>query len=766
MKLSKAFLFFLAIPCSLFAMKAAEQMEFADGLYLRGLYDMAIQEYQVIARDEPKYEKLDAVLFRIGECYRQTGQTEGADRFYQRVITEYPRSPHRFKAEFRRAELYVTGGHYANAVTLLKILLDRKPPPEIAASSWYFLGYSQEKLGARQEAEQSFRQVIGQYADSAFFSHACLALADLLQGQGDKQAERRELYRKAMDKPATPRVGAEAAFQLAELSFQMLDYAESARAYEQLLTRYPDDARSHEAMLQAAWAYHNAGRYAEGLKLAEKALKDGAGADEEMWLYLKANCERQMARPEDALQTYAKILEKFPSGRNAMAASYEKALIYFRKGNFAEAMAQAKNLSATGTVEQDRCWLLAEASVELKKPDEAMAFYKQIREKFPDGERAPAASFRLGRLLQDGGRLEEASKIFRELAGRYAGNELVPQALFSSGYCRTKLGQDEEALKDWSTLAMDFPKYPQADDVLYQKASAEIRLQREKQAQDTLGDLLKQFPASKLAADAWYRLGMLQEKADDEAAAEKSLRAGLEAKAGQELQNQIQYRLAAVLQKRDKPAEAAGILNKLLQTPIASEMTPDLLEWLARYQLDQKAFPDSVRAAERLVQASTNASWKQIGWYLQGQGLEAGGKSEKAREAYKQAMDQDARTGEGAEAVLHLGQLALRDRAWPEAEKLFEKAAKLAESAELLDVRAKSYYGLGQAAIARQQWDAAARYFMSVAVLFDDPELTPECLYEAAAAFNRLGRAADRDKALKELKSRYPASAWTSKEVK
>ena len=52
---------------------------------------------------------------------------------------------------------------------------------------------------------------------------------------------------------------------------------------------------------------------------------------------------------------------------------------------------------------------------------------------------------------------------------------------------------------------------------------------------------------------------------------------------------------------------------------------------------------------------------------------------------------------------------------------------------------------------------------MSVAVLFEDPALTPECLYRAAEAFGKQGRAGERESTLAELKRRYPDSPWAKK---
>jgi tetratricopeptide (TPR) repeat protein len=76
-----------------FGLTAEEQMRFADGIYLRGLYETAVGEYLVFLRDYPGHDQTPAVLYRTGECYRQMGNQAGAERFYKRVADEHPQSP-------------------------------------------------------------------------------------------------------------------------------------------------------------------------------------------------------------------------------------------------------------------------------------------------------------------------------------------------------------------------------------------------------------------------------------------------------------------------------------------------------------------------------------------------------------------------------------------------------------------------------------------------------------------------------------------------
>jgi TolA-binding protein len=84
----------------------------------------------------------------------------------------------------------------------------------------------------------------------------------------------------------------------------------------------------------------------------------------------------------------------------------------------------------------------------------------------------------------------------------------------------------------------------------------------------------------------------------------------------------------------------------------------------------------------------------------------------------------------------------------------------------MLGVRARAYVGLARTAKAVGNLDDAARYYMSVAILYEDNEMVPESLYEAAAIFRKKGDFTASDNAVRELKERYPNSEWTKKAVK
>lgn len=761
----------LCICLSVRADDPEERMQFADGMYVRGLYDMAVEEYLGLLHEAAGFPKMDVVLFRAGECYRQMGNKKSADEFYRRLAREFPESPQRFKGDLRRAELFVAGQLYRDAANILGELLEKDLPEDVAAPARYYLGYAQrrqfeEGSGAeaetyRKRAEEVLQEVVDHDTDSPYRSYACLELAGLLQGAGKGEDRVRDLYALALKNPASKRVAAEAEFQLAELAYAAGDFEAAAAAYERLLEKYPGDRRVQEARLQAAWSYHRAGRHEDALKLVRvKDLQDAR--DGSAWLYLKANCERQLGRSEEAVSTYNALVSKFPEGPHAAAAAYEKALVAFRGGDFAKAVEEAGGALSGAENEEDRHWLLAESYAEMGQPDKAREHYLLVLEQFADSTRAPLAAFRLAKLLQDEEQFAEAAGYYRKVAHDYPEHELAPDALFASAFCHGRMKEAKEALSDWSKLNRTFPSYARREEALYQQALAEIQLDKETQSGKTLRLLLKEAPDTSLSAEAHHLLAVLAEEGGKTAEAEQELREALEQKPAKSLRFQIQFRLATVLQKQDKLGEAADILQGLL-SEASAEMPPALVEWLARYRLKQKAYAEAATAASTLEAVADPAPWKQIAWYLVGEARSGEGHTKEAAAAYEKALAVKAATREGAQSALAVGRLALEEKNFERAVRAYEQAGGLAQSAELIDIRAESYHGLGRTSWEQEKWEEAARYYLAVAILFDDPELTPDSLYHAAAAFAKIGREADQAKALAELKERYPSSSWARK---
>ncbi|OVE73588.1 hypothetical protein BVX94_03425 [bacterium B17] len=561
---------------------------------------------------------------------------------------------------------------------------------------------------------------------------------------------------------------AEALFQSAELYFKIKVYDKSAEAYRSLMSAYPLDPRSAEARLRAAWALHYAGRYAEGLKLADARIAEGFEKDPPSklmpeWLYLKANCERQLVKSEAAIVTYARILELFPEGQFAKAALYEKSLTYYKMGNFEEAVLSAEQIVPDGDLKKDVYWLLAESYAALKKEDESIQYYRMIVREFPKSDVAADSFYRLAHHLQERGSFKESSQYYSMIYTTFPEHPIAANALFAAAYCFAKQEAYAEAVRDWSTIVSKYPKSGLVEESLYQKAMGEIRLKRDEDSIESLRELLKKYPKSKYVPDAHYWQAMLLKEAGKNHDAESQFRIALKSKIKLELAREAELHLAIVLQRNGKIDEAAGIYQTLVSTPMNEKFSPELLQWLAEYRLEKGNHADAVIPLKVLLEKHNDPAWQQIGHAVLGRAHMAAGRKAEAEAAYVKAVAVSNKTRYLSSSALSLGDIKSDAGNLAEAERYYGMAAESAGAGELSGIRAKAYAGIARVANKAGDKEKAAKFFMSVAILYDDEKLVSECLYGAYEAFDAIEKHDSAQRSLQELIERYPSSEWALK---
>ncbi len=737
------------------------QLQFADGLLRRGIYDMALKEYMVFLDTFPSNAAVDAVWFRSGECYREMGNRVAADRAYSRVQA-LPASPHRFRASLRRAELSMDSGQGDAAVTMLRALLGQKTPADIAADASFRLASALEKLNRPAEAIPVYERLTRDYPESPFLPYAWLALGGLATGTsggGDARAE--ALFLKAAEKSTDLRVGAEAWYQLGNLYYRGSNYVKSAYAFDQLFTRFGSDTRVGPARLQAAWAYQRSGRHADAVALADRALAAG-DPPRDGWLYLAANSDRQLQRGAASAARYALLMKEFPDSVYAGRAAYERALALFTAGQYTGTVEQARVIPPDSAMADQVCWLLAESAMALQDEDKALQYYRLIADRHPRSALAPEALYRIGEVLKKRGEDWNAAEAYRTVFLRYPDSPLAAKGLFAAAYGAAKAGRREDAARDWGQFLAAFPDHELAPDALFQKAVAEAQLGRNEQALETYGLLLRRFPRTAYAADARFWSGVLLETSGKFEDAARELRAALAAEPSDNTARLARMRLGIVLFRLAQYPEAAELAQGAIATPLRDDLPPGLLEWLAEYRTQAREFPKALEAARLLASGKREPAWIQIGRTLAGEALSGQGQTAAAKAEYEAAVAVDVHTPAEPRAWLKLGDLALAASDFTGAEKAYGEAAQRAGNNE--SVRAYATAGTARALEAKGDADGAVRFYMNVALLYHDPELTPECLYKAAAGFKRQGRTREAADLVAELRKLYPKSPWAAKE--
>jgi TolA-binding protein len=739
----------------------------ADGLFSRGLYELAAREYAALA-DDVRAQGRDVVLFRLGECWRKLGQSAKAEANFERLVREFPDSPERARAQLQAALLAAEDNRPAKAIALLSPLAGEKLPDDIRGAVLHCLGEALEQTGDMAGARARFEQVRREQPGSLYAAFAGLRLGFHL-GHSQQAADRlqaRAVYRDVAARTNAPRAAAEALFQAAELTFADRQFADSAACYAELRRRYPDDARTAGTALPAAWAHHHAGQYAEALALAAAA---GAAPSERRaeWLYLSGNASRQLERPREAAEFYRQLLEGFPSDARAQAARYERLLCLAALKDHAGVLKESDGFVPSDDRRDGLLWLQGESALALDDLPRAMREYRALVERFPDSPFAVDALFRLGWLQQRQQSWLPAAESYRRLIARAPQHALAAKALFSAGICLAQAGQGTNALLAWRELLERYPQYEALDETLYQKAMEEIRADDGSAAVRTLDLLLGRFPQSGRRPEALFWRARVRRQQGAIKPAIADLSEVIKNGAGAEIQREARLLLGALLQQEGREAEAAACFQPLLDGPGRAKLTPDRLAWLCEFQFGRGAFPEAEAAARTLVERERDAVWQQTGWTLLARTVRAQRRPEEAMDALKHALEGDARTRFGAEAALRLGEMLLDAGRLVEAETRLRDAAERSGAPELQNFRAHAYAGLGRCAELRGAPDAAIRHYLAVSILYEDATLVPAALDKAATLLLQVGRKEDSQAAARELVARYPestqAQAWRTR---
>src|SRR6266576_2769631 len=135
------------------------QLEYANALFTRKLYDLAVPEYQKYLDDYPGRAGRANAYFSLGECYRNLNRASSARTNFQKVLNDYGESEFAGPAGYALAEMAFTDKDYATALPLFHRSAAKSKEPAVALSARYFEARCLEAIGRKEEAADIYVEV-------------------------------------------------------------------------------------------------------------------------------------------------------------------------------------------------------------------------------------------------------------------------------------------------------------------------------------------------------------------------------------------------------------------------------------------------------------------------------------------------------------------------------------------------------------------------------------------------------------------------------
>ena len=293
------------------------QLEYANALFTRKLYDLAIPEYQKYLDDYPGASGRPNAYFSLGECYRNLSKPSNARTNFQRVLNDYGESDFAGPAAYALGEMAFTQKDYSAALPLFHRSAGKSNETAVALSARYFEARCLEALGQRDEACDIYQQVAdaknpNPYREDARVTAASIALTRGRKADALKQYEAlaNETQKAPLKAEATVRAGL-LAVDLEQADKGRIDkgMAEKAIALLQKGKSLPEAGRWRPlAQIGILRSQYQTGQFAQVVADYGKVLKQVPEEARAEVMLLAANSERQVGHAKESEAIYRDII--------------------------------------------------------------------------------------------------------------------------------------------------------------------------------------------------------------------------------------------------------------------------------------------------------------------------------------------------------------------------------------------------------------------------------------------------------------------------
>jgi TolA-binding protein len=740
------------------------QLDYANGLFSRKMFDLAAPEYEKFLGQYPTAAGRAGAAFHLGESYHALNKNGAARTSFQAVVDQYGDSEFAGPAAYRLAEMAFTQKDYGAALPLFHRSAAKSKEPALALSARYFEARCLEALKKNDEALAAYQQVIDAKGANQYREDSRVAAATIAQSIGRKadalrnfEALANETQKPALKAEAIVRAGLLAA-DLTQPEKGKIDkgMADKAATLLQKGTSLPNAGRWHAiaevGLLRLQYQLGNYDKVVSEYKRAQDAIPEEARA--EMMLVV-ANSERQLNRVQDADALYRQIVEKYPGREEAKDAQYQR-LINLYNSDSADLLTELDAyLQSNPSADRAAQAKLLKAEQFYRKENfaDAVPVYAELRS-------APELSPKLraesaDKLVLCNEQLKQQPQLIEALTffiKNFPDDARINTVLTKRAVAFEEQKNYDAALADLNALLGRKLSPRERETALRQKALILGQQNNLAAMADAFRQLLKEFPKTPAAAQANYFIG----KAASEMRDYKSALEPLDA--ARKLDKQQYFNLATLriiscfYALKDRAALTREIDGFLAADP-NGRVPAEILEWLGLQFSGEKNYAAAERYLALLSRSDAAGSVKQDFWFYLGDAESHLNKVAEAENAYQRYIQVADDPGAKAKALLALGATKIAAHKPDEAQRIAEEIMRLQPEGR---VNAEARLLAGDVEVERQRFEDAGKAYMAVALLNDDPTIAPRALQKAASAYTKAGRQDEADRVTRQLREKYP----------
>jgi TolA-binding protein len=734
------------------------QIDHANDLYQHEDYSRAIVEYQRFLDLFPNNPQAMVAQYRLGECHRELGDKESAEKQFTLVIKRYPNTEVSRRSIYRLGEMRYLDGKHIEAVEILAPLLSKKDTPlPLRNGAAYYSAKSLVEQKKWAEAEKILDPISKSKNLEDLGPYILELMGRIYQAQS-KNSEALAVWEEALKAKVPDSLRVDLLLESASLRLETGDVKGALSTFAELQKQSLAPEYAPAAVVGYLRAAYRAEQYKRITSEDQKLYKRMPEEYRAEASYLIGSAHRRSFQWEPAVAWFEKHLKEFPDSPYSENAAYE-ALACYGAVNEEKALQKGGNafLSAhpNSPMAVNVHYLVAESCFKDKKFADALAHYDEVARKADNEEVKADAYYKKAWSLQSLGQKDNAQKAFVEFAELYPKNDNADDSLYMAATVASEQARWDESVKLLGRLIEQYPQQPFTA-ALFEMAMAQGRLKDLKAMEVNLKSFLERYPKHSRQYEANYWLGWLATQRKEWDQALRYLNAAAK-KQDTPFYDEVRQRRAVVYYYLGRVDDTQTELAYFAAQGRIKEQPLEVIRWTAQKQLDLFRYPPAVDAYRWYLESAktrVQISDAQMGLARAHAGKKSWGE---AIAAYKKVITSEGNTDLGMEARLGAVRAIIEkgDDLDPAQRYVNEVLTERPEG--LQNARARLLQG-DILVVQKKDKEAAAQYY-TVSVLFDNAELSPWAMKLASEAFERAGDMMEAKRVRDELAKKYPKAS-------
>jgi|UniRef100_A0A7V3RIP2 TolA-binding protein len=449
--------------------------------------------------------------YLTGMIYFQRKDYMNAIRFFESLLSKYPRSPLREPCATMLLYSLYKLKNFDYALTFGSKYIKDFPEEK---SEWrgrvlYFLAEAYYYSNNYSEAEKTYLAVIRDYFGIEVTPYARLGLAYSLYNQ-DRQKEAQEIFESMSKVPYEDSTLVMAIYLgLGYTQFNQREYMKARETFEALYNTFPKDERcAVPSLFYAGMSYYNLEYYANAIESWEKLIGNFPMAKKSAEAGFRAGDTYFKALEyEKARSLFRWVVENHPDDDYARSSQLAIAQSYYNQKNYDEAIREfQKFLDLYPTADEATAARKGMEMCYYQKGLESTEAMQYFVERFPQSELAADGQYQIAQKFFDDKKYAQAMEEFIKVVVNFPSSSYAPDALLLAAECAVNIEDWQKATELYERYLNYFPKGKERDAVYFNLGSSYFNLKEYGKALKSFQVVVDSFPQSQYLANARHNV--------------------------------------------------------------------------------------------------------------------------------------------------------------------------------------------------------------------------------------------------------------------